>query len=129
VLSFTGCTPFTSKAESAVIANQPPLVVTPEVVAARLHPVAALPEAAGELASLLGVAPEQVRVRLRLTSCITCNLNEVEAAGSREGLAVGAAAEQLEPDMTLWLFVQNFTCTYLYDGKFLRPRQCQLAPI
>jgi hypothetical protein len=102
---------------------------TPEVVAAQLHPVVALPEAAADLARELGVSPDQVRVRMQLKSCITCNLNQHAAASSLEGLPVEAAAEQLEPDITLWLFVQDFICTYSYDGRYLRPRQCQISPL
>ena len=129
VLSLAGCISFGTVNVNGPKIDKTPIRATPEVVAARLHPVAALPEAACELASLLGVDQDEVRVRLQPKSCITCKLNKVEEASAREGLAVGVAAERLESHMTLWLFVQNFTCTYLYDGRFLRPRQCQISPI
>jgi hypothetical protein len=129
VLILAGCALFASAAQEDPVASQLPIVATPEVVAAHLHAVAALPEAAAELAKLLGVSPQQVRVRMQLKSCITCNLAEHEAASSLEGLPVERAAEQLEADTLLWLFVQDFTCVYTYDGQYLRPRRCELSHI
>jgi hypothetical protein len=105
------------------------VAATPEVVAAQLTAVNDLQLAAQQVADELGVAPEQVRVRIQLQSCITCNLEENAAATSQEGLSVAEAVEQIEPNATLWLFVQNFTCTYTFDGERFAPQTCQFAPL
>lgn len=121
---YNGCTPSTSAPATPL-----PVVATPEVVAARLRPVAELHEAAEQLADALDVPAEQVRVRIQTQGCITCNVEQNAAASSLQGLAVDEAVAQIEPGAMLWLFVQTFTCTYRFDGVQFTPTQCQIAPL
>jgi hypothetical protein len=127
LLLCVGCTP----PVSSVHTPPTPLVVvaTPEVVAARLHPVPALEEAAGQLADALGVPGEQVRVRMQIQGCMTCTAKQNSVAASLTGLAVADAIPQLEAGATLWLFVQNFTCQYTFDGTTFTPKHCQFGPV
>lgn len=103
--------------------------VTPEVVAARLTEVDDLESAARQLADALGVAADQVRARLRFDQCITCNADQYATASSTAGLTLAEAEERLKPGATLWLFVDTFTCTYIFDGTHFTPQTCQIAPL
>lgn len=106
-----------------------PLQVTPSAVTGELTPAPSLADAANQLADALDVSPAAVRVRIRPRGCTVCSEDENRAATSVAGLAVEEAAARLQAGDDLWLFVQQLTCQYHFDGKALRPQQCQLAPI
>jgi hypothetical protein len=121
-------------AQTAPRGNNEPVVlsigsVTPAAVAEELIEVDSLAQAAQQLADALGVAADQVRVRIRFDQCITCNADQYAAASSSTGLTLAEAEERLKPGATLWLFVDAFTCTYSFDGTRLTPQTCQFAPL
>lgn len=128
LLLCAGCTQSTPRVSNEPVAL-PAGAVTPEAVAAQLTEVDTLDNAAQQLASALGVAAEQVRVRLRFDQCITCNADQYATASSSAGLTLAEASERLQPGATLWLFVDTFTCTYSFDGTRLTPQTCQFAPL
>jgi hypothetical protein len=103
--------------------------VTPAAVAEELTEVAGLEQAAQQLAGALGVAADQVRVRIQFDQCITCNADQYAAASSSAGLTLAEAGEQIKPGATLWLFVGTLTCTYSFDGTHLTPQTCQNSPL
>jgi hypothetical protein len=88
-----------------------------------------LPAAADQLAKVVGVPVDQVRVRIQPQSCVTCNLEENAKATSLAGLSVDEAAQRLKATDTLWLFVQKFTCIYRFDGETFTPQGCQSTPV
>ena len=100
--------------------------VTPAAVAAKLTPTTNLAAAAQQVATLLSIPQDAVRVRIKL-GCIVCEIDNAKDKTSVAGLSVGDAVTQLKPDNDLWLFVQNFTCSYHFDGKTYTPKSCQLA--
>jgi hypothetical protein len=121
-------------ARSSAVANAPtptlaPPRVTPAAIAAKLAPTATLAEAANQLAQALGVSPDNVRVRMPPQGCLSCGQTTDQAAGSLAGLAVAEAAQQVQTGAQLWLFVQQLSCNYHFDGQRFTPHGCQLAPL
>jgi hypothetical protein len=110
-------------------ASQTLPAATPGDIEQQLSPAPSLADAAAQLAGVLGVSPEAVRVRIRPRGCITCSTEENAAATSLAGIAVAEAAARLQPDDNLWLFVQQLTCMYHFDGNTFTPQGCQLAPV
>ena len=111
--------------------TEPPvvlLVVTPAVITAKLTPTATLLAASQQVATALDVPPAAVRVRIKL-NCIVCEIDNAKDKTSIAGLSVSDAATQLQPNTDLWLFVQNFTCAYHFDGEKFAPKSCQFAPL
>lgn len=109
--------------------TQAPIVMTPSVIEEQLSPALSLASAAAQLADALGVSSEAVRVRIRPRGCITCSAEENQEATSLVGLAVAEASAHLQPDDDLWLFVQQLTCMYHFNGSTLIPQGCRLAPV
>jgi hypothetical protein len=103
-------------------------VVTPAAIAAKLAPTATLAEAAKGLAAALGVAPDNVRVRIK-ADCSVCEAEKLQKATSLNGVSVAEAMTLLPANYDFWLFVKNFTCAYHFDGKIYKPKSCQLAPL
>ena len=76
---------------------------TPEDVAAALSETASLEAAASQLASVLQIAPDAVRVRIQDSNCSVCNIEMRTKLGALEGLSVDEAAPLIEVNMTFWL--------------------------
>jgi hypothetical protein len=126
LLLITACTRPTSQTPSI---NEALAAVTPSAIEQQLSPAPSLASAAAQLAGALGVSPEAVRIRIRPRGCITCSTEENATATSLAGIAVAEASVHLQPNDDLWLFVQQVTCMYHFDGNTFTPQGCRLAPV
>lgn len=135
MLIVAACGPTTSpeapEAEPVVVTEEPPDLshVDPKTLAGELTPVASLGDAAGEMASALGVDEALVRVRVQARGCTVCAAEDNRTGASVAGLAVAEAAEQLQTGDTFWLVVSRIICTYQFDGSLYTPQSCQEAPL
>ena len=102
--------------------------VTPAAIAAKLAPTATLAAAAQALATALGIAPDNVRVRIK-GNCSVCEAEKLQKATSLNGVSVAEAVKLLPANYDFWLFVQNFTCAYHFDGKTYTPKSCQFTAL
>ncbi len=100
---------------------------TPEDIAAALTETASLEEAASQLASVLQIAPDAVRVRIQDSNCSVCNIEIRTKLGTLEGLSVDEAAPLIEVNMTFWLAAEDVVCEYALLGDAFTPRTCQPA--
>jgi hypothetical protein len=126
LLLVAACSRHTSPGASA---GQARPAVTPGAIEQQLSPATSLASAAAQLADVLGVSPDAVRVRIRPRGCLTCSVEENAAATSLAGLAVAEASARLQPNDDLWLFVRQLTCMYHFDGDTFTPQECRLAPV
>ena len=102
--------------------------VTPAAIAAKLAPTTTLDAAAQALATELGIAPNNIRVRIK-GNCAVCEAEKLQKATSLNGVSVAEAIKLLPENYDFWLFVQNFTCSYHFDGKTYMPKSCQLTAL
>lgn len=116
--------------QSTVMLSTPfPPIVLPaaaDQLAARLTDVESLVQAVEQLADLLTVPPERIRIRIRSKDCTVCNLAEDGAQSPPPLLTLTEAEKALSTYDLLWLVAQPLTCAYYYDGKRMTPRGCQV---
>jgi hypothetical protein len=115
----------TPQSEVSIVVLPP---MTPAVIAAKLTPAATLDAAAKQLAALLGIAPDAVRVRIKV-ACSVCDAEKLQKATSLNGVSVAKAKKLLLANNDFWLFVKNFICIYHYDGKTYTPQNCQFTSL
>jgi len=101
----------------------------PATVFAELASAATLPTAAAQFATVLNIDPAAVRVRIKPGNCTVCSLESRPEMASVAGIAVDEAAAIVEPNDEVSFFIPKFSCTFLYDGATLTPKQCQPSPI
>ncbi len=112
--------------------NQPANIVlpavTPSAIAAKLTPTTTLDEAAKQVAASLAIPPDNMRVRIK-AACSVCDAEKFQKATSLNGVSVPEAKKLLQANLDFWLFVQNFTCAYHFDGKTYTPQSCQFSAL
>lgn len=101
----------------------------PEIVFAELSSTNALPKAADQFAAALNIDPAKVRVRIKPGNCTVCSLESRPEMASVAGISVAEAEKIVEPNDEVSFFIPNFSCTFLYSGETLTPKQCQPSPI
>lgn len=103
-------------------------VMTPSAVAAKLTPTTTLDEAAKQVAASLAIPPDNMRVRIKV-ACSVCDAEKLQKATSLNGVSIAEAKKLLQANYDFWLFVQNFTCAYHFDGKTYTPQSCQFTAL
>lgn len=101
----------------------------PATVLAALANTKTLPEAADQFAAALNIDPAGVRVRIKPGSCIVCTVEANPEIAGVNGITVAAAEKIMGPNDEVSFFIPKFSCTFLYDGETLTPKQCQPSPI
>ena len=101
----------------------------PETVFAELSNTTTLPKAATQFATALNIDPAGVRVRLKPGDCSLCSLEARPKVASLAGLSVAEAEQALESGDEVSFFIPKFSCTFVYDGETLTPKQCQPSPV
>lgn len=101
----------------------------PATVFAELANANTLDKAAEQFAAALNIDPAAVRVRIKPGSCTVCSLESRPEMASVAGIAVAEAEKIVEPQDEVSFFIPKFSCTFLYDGETLTPKQCQPSPI
>jgi len=102
--------------------------VTPSAIAAKLTPTTTLDDAAKQVAASLTISPDNMRVRIKV-ACSVCDAEKLQKATSLNGVSIPEAKKLLQANYDFWLFVQNFTCTYHFDGKTYTPQSCQFSAL
>ncbi len=102
---------------------------TLEAVTAVLMGTSSVREAGEELASVLGVEPDRIRVRVQDARCSVCNAQQRPALTSLDGLSLEQAAPVIQPSMTFWLFVDDVICEYTLMGVTYTPHVCRRSPL
>ncbi len=98
---------------------------TPEDVAAALSETASLEAAASQLASVLQIAPDAVRVRIR-TPDAACATSRCAPNWKHSKVVRGRAAPLIEVNMTFWLVAEDVVCEYALLGEALHPARAGL---
>lgn len=120
---FVGCT--RDYADPATLAA----TLKPERVFAELASTNTLSEAADQFAAALNIDPATVRIRIKPGNCTVCSLASRPEMASVDGIAVTEAEKIIEPNDEVSFFIPKFSCTFVYDGETLTPKQCQPSPI
>lgn len=100
--------------------------IDPRAVSAQLMPTGSLSQASEQLADVVGLPADTIRVLIRTGTCATC----ADANGSSQGralaeLTVAEAAPLLETGSSFWLNVPPLACLYAFDGEQVRPQGCR----
>lgn len=101
----------------------------PDTVFAKLASADTVDNAAAQFAETLNIDPAGVRVRIKPGSCTVCSLESRPEMVSVAGIAVAEAEKIIEPNDEVSFFIPKFSCTFVYDGETLTPKQCQPSPI
>lgn len=101
----------------------------PDTVFAELATADTVDKAAAQFAEALNIAPAGVRIRIKPGSCTVCSLESRPEMASVAGITVAEAEKIVEPKDEVSFFIPKFSCTFLYDGETLTPKQCQPSPI
>jgi hypothetical protein len=100
----------------------------PQIILAELTATTQLADAATQLADVLAVRPDAVRVLLHPVTCATCELGPGERGVGMPGLDVATAEVAVQPGGDVYLLSGGITCTYQYDGVRFTPQSCQSVP-
>ncbi|MEM7537738.1 MAG: hypothetical protein AAF639_36545 [Chloroflexota bacterium] len=95
---------------------------SPDEVAASLTTSDSLAAAVDELAGVLDMHADSIKIRLRATDCMVCN--EAGNEQNRAGMTVDEATALLPDSDAAWLFVQNISCFYMMNGDEFVPKSC-----
>lgn len=101
----------------------------PATVFAELSSTNSLDKAASQFAAALNIDPAGVRVRIKPGSCIVCTVEANPEISGVNGITVASAEKIVGPNDEVSFFIPEFSCTFLYDGETLTPKQCQPSPI
>ncbi len=101
----------------------------PATVFANLSTTDGLDKAAEQFAAALNIDPAMVRIRIKPGNCTVCSLASRPQMASVEGISIAEAEKMVEPNDEVSFFIPKFSCTFLYDGATLTPKQCQPSPI
>lgn len=88
----------------------------------QLQRTAALDEAVGHCAALIGAAADQARIRIETSKeqdCVPCN--RLPIGSLSRGAPIDEIALPPEAGSLVWVTIGDLLCIYLFDGQEYRP--------